>query len=179
MNVYTLVNTVTLWVVPGLILFALLYASCRRVNVFDTFIEGAQEGFHMSVRLIPFLVGMIVAVGLFRVSGAMEAVTAVIIPILNIIGMPAEVLPLAMMRPVSGSSALAITTEIMNTYGPDSLIGRMAATMQGSTDTTLFVLTVYFGAVGIKRTRYALNVGLMADAAGLTAAVLICRMVFG
>lgn len=179
MNVYTLVNTVTLWVVPGLILFALLYASCRRVNVFDTFIEGAQEGFHMSVRLIPFLVGMIVAVGLFRVSGAMEAVTAVIIPILNIIGMPAEVLPLAMMRPVSGSSALAITTEIMNTYGPDSLIGRMAATMQGSTDTTLFVLTVYFGAVGIKRTGYALNVGLMADAAGLTAAVLICRMVFG
>lgn len=179
MNVYTLINSVTLWVVPGLILFALLYASYRRVNVFDTFIEGAQEGFHMSVRLIPFLVGMIVAVGLFRESGAMEPVTDILAPILNIIGMPAEVLPLAMMRPVSGSSALAITTEIMNTYGPDSLIGRMAATMQGSTDTTLFVLTVYFGAVGIKRARYALNVGLMADVAGLTAAVLICRIVFG
>ena len=93
--------------------------------------------------------------------------------------MPTDLLPLAMMRPVSGSSALAITTEIMNTYGPDSLIGRMAATMQGSTDTTLFVLTIYFGAVGIKKARYALNVGLMADMAGLTAAIIICRMVFG
>ncbi len=176
---YDFINQITLWVVPGLILFALLYASYRRVKIFDTFIEGAREGFGMSVRLIPFLVGMIVAIGLFRESGAMELLSNLLIPLLNIIGIPADLLPLAIMRPVSGSSALAITTELMNTFGPDSLIGRMAATMQGSTDTTLFVLTLYFGAVGIKKTRHALNVGLIADAAGILAAVLVCRMVFG
>ncbi len=176
---YDIVNNITLWVVPGLILFALLYASYRRVKVFDTFIEGAREGFGMSVRLIPFLVGMIVAIGLFRESGAMQLLSNLLIPVLNIIGIPADILPLAIMRPVSGSSALAITTEIMNTFGADSLIGRMASTMQGSTDTTLFILTVYFGAVGIKKTRHALNVGLMADAVGIIAAVLVCQMVFG
>lgn len=179
MDIYLFVNAITHWIVPGLILFALIYASYKRVKVFDTFIEGAKEGFNMSVRLIPFLVGMIVAIGLFRESGAMELLSRLFIPVLNIIGMPPDLLPLAVMRPVSGSSALAITTEIMNTYGPDSLIGRMAATMQGSTDTTLFVLTVYFGAVGIRKTRHALNVGLLADAAGLISAVLICRLVFG
>lgn len=178
MDPYALINAVSLWVVPGLILLALVYASCRRVKVFDTFVEGAKEGFGISVRLIPFLVGMIVAIGLFRASGALELLSQLIIPVLDIIGMPSELLPLAVMRPVSGSSALAIATEIMNTHGPDSLIGRMAATMQGSTDTTLFVLTVYFGAVGIKKTRHALNVGLLADAAGLIAAVLVCRYIF-
>lgn len=174
-----IVNNITLWVVPGLILFALLYASYRRVKVFDTFVEGAKEGFTMSVRLIPFLVGMIVAIGLFRESGAMELLSRLLIPVLNIIGISADLLPLAIMRPVSGSSALAITTEIMNTFGADSLIGRTAATMQGSTDTTLFVLAVYFGAVGIRKTRHALNVGLVADAAGIIAAIMVCRLVFG
>lgn len=176
---YSFINNITLWVVPGLILFALLYASYRRVKVFDTFVEGAKEGFGMSVRLIPFLVGMIVAIGIFRESGAMELLGQLLIPILGEIGITADLLPLAMMRPVSGSSALAITTEIMNTFGADSLIGRTAATMQGSTDTTLFVLTVYFGSVGIRKTRHALNVGLLADGVGIIIAVIVCRMVFG
>ena len=179
MSPFTILNVISIWVVPGLILLALLYAYFRKVKLFETFVEGAKEGFGMSVRLIPFLVGMMVAIGLFRDSGAMEFFTRLLEPLIQFLGIPAEILPLAFMRPVSGSSALAITAEIMNTFGADSLLGRMAATMQGSTDTTLFVLTVYFGAVGIKKTRYALAVGLMADAAGILTAIFICNLVFG
>jgi len=178
MSPFSILNIVSTWVVPCLILLALLYAYFRGVKVFETFVEGAKEGFGMSVRLIPFLVGMMVAIGLFRDSGAMELLTNFIAPLIRLLGIPAEVLPLAFMRPVSGSSALAITAEIMNTFGADSLLGRMAATMQGSTDTTLFVLTVYFGAVGIKKIRYALVVGLLADVAGILAAVFVCNAVF-
>jgi spore maturation protein B len=178
MSPFSILNIISIWVVPCLILLALIYAYFRGVKVFETFVEGAKEGFGMSVRLIPFLVGMMVAIGLFRDSGAMELITNMLTPLIRLIGIPAEVLPLAFMRPVSGSSALAITAEIMNTFGVDSLLGRMAATMQGSTDTTLFVLTVYFGAVGIKKTRYALAVGLLADLAGILAAVFVCNMFF-
>lgn len=179
MNIFSVLNIISIYIVPCLILLALLFAYFRGVKVFETFVEGAKEGFGMSVRLIPFLVGMMVAIGLFRDSGAMELITGAIAPILSWFGIPSEILPLAFMRPVSGSSALAITAEIMNSHGPDSLLGRMASTMQGSTDTTLFVLTVYFGAVGIKKTRYALTVGLLADLAGILAAIFICNMVFG
>lgn len=178
MNPLDMISTISAWVVPCLIFFAVLYAHLRGTKVFDTFVEGAKEGFDMSVRLIPFLVGMMVAIGLFRESGAMELLGNMLTPLLKLMGIPVEILPLAIMRPVSGSSALAITTEIMKVNGPDSLLGRMAATMQGSTDTTLFVLAVYFGAVGIKKTRYALTVGLFADTAGILAAIFICRLVF-
>jgi len=178
MDLFSLLNIISSWIVPALILMALLYGYLRGVNVFEVFVEGAKEGFGMSVRLIPFLVGMLVAIGLFRGSGAMELFVKFLSPIIGLVGIPPEVLPLVFMRPVSGSSALAITAEIMHTFGPDSLLGRMAATMQGSTDTTLFVITIYFGAVGIKKIRHALVVGLMADMAGLMAAVLICNLVF-
>ena len=178
MNIFSIINILSVYIVPCLILLALLFAYFRGVKVFETFVEGAKEGFGMSVRLIPFLVGMMVAIGLFRDSGAMELITGTIAPLLRWLGIPSEILPLAFMRPVSGSSALAITAEIMNSHGPDSLLGRMASTMQGSTDTTLFVLTVYFGAVGIKKTRYALTVGLLADLAGILASIFICNMVF-
>jgi len=176
---HSTISYLSSWVVPGLILLAITYAAAKGVKVFDTFVEGANESFGMSVRLIPFLVGMMVAIGLLRDSGTMELINATLSPVISKFGIPSEILPLAFMRPVSGSSALAITTELMNTYGPDSLIGRMAATMQGSTDTTLFVLTVYFGAVGIKKTRHALPVGLLADLAGILAAIFVCNLVFG
>jgi spore maturation protein B len=178
MDLQGFINFISVWVVPFLILFSLLYAYFRKISLFDVFVEGAKEGFEMSVKLIPFLVGMMVAIGLFRDSGAMELVSNALKPLLQLIGIPAEVLPLAFMRPISGSSALAIATELIHSFGPDSLVGRMAATIQGSTDTTLFVLTVYFGAVGIKKTRYALAVGLLADLAGILAAVLVCNLVF-
>lgn len=178
MNPLLIFNAFSTWVVPCLILTALLYAHFRGVRVFETFVEGAKEGFGMSVRLIPFLVGMMVAIGLFRDSGALELLISIFTPVLRFTGIPAEVLPLAFMRPLSGSGALAIAAEMMNTHGADSLLGRMAATMQGSTDTTLYVLTVYFGAVGIQKPRHALAAGLLGDIAGLLAAIFICQMVF-
>lgn len=137
MDSYRIVSLISVWIVPGLILGAIVYANIRGIKVFETFVEGARESFEMSVRLIPFLVGMMVAIGLFRETGALELISNTLAPVLKLAGMPAEVLPLALMRPVSGSGSLAIAAEIMNTYGPDSLLGRMAATMQGSTDTTV------------------------------------------
>ena len=156
-----------------------LIALLRRVNVFDVFIEGAKEGFKMSVRLIPFLVGMLVAIGLFRDSGLMDLCTNLITPLLVKLNIPAEIVPLAIMRPVSGSASLAMTADILQRSGPDSLLGRMASTMLGSTETTLYILTVYFGAVGIYKTRHALVTGLLADLSGFIATIVICKVVFG
>lgn len=166
------------WLIPVFIFVVIVFALFRRVNIFDCFIEGAKEGFPMAIRLIPFLVGMMVAIGLFRDSGAMELLARLLHPVLGAFNVPVEILPLGLMRPISGSGALAITTELLNTHGPDSFIGRLASTMQGSTDTTLFVLTVYFGAVGIRRTRHALPVGLLADLGGFIAAIVTCLIFF-
>ncbi len=173
-----LVQNLAVWVIPGFLAVVLIFAFIRRVNVFEAFVEGAAEGLPVGVRLVPYLVAMIVAVGMFRDSGAMELVSRGLLPVLSILNIPAEILPLALMRPVSGSSALAITTEIMQSYGPDSFLGRLASTMQGSTETTLFVLTVYFGSVGIRKTRHALSVGLIGDVSGFLASVLICTYIF-
>lgn len=175
----SIINIFSIWTVPALILITLIYGSLKGVKVFDAFVDGAKEGFNTIVKLIPFLVAMLVAISLFRQSGAMEICIHVLSPLLNYLGIPAEILPLAVMRPISGSSSLAITTEILQNKGPDSLIGRIASTMQGSTDTTFFVLTVYFGSVGIKKIRHSLMVGLLADLAGILTAIFICKKVFG
>lgn len=151
----------------------------KKVDVFDTFVEGAEEGFSTSIKLIPFLVAMLVAIGLLRSSGALDLFIGLLTPLLASLNIPDEVVPLAIMRPLSGSGSLAITTEILTNSGPDSFVGRVASTMQGSTDTTLFILTLYFGSVGIRRTRHVLPVGLLADLAGLVAAITVCRIVFG
>ncbi len=174
-----LINFLSVWIIPLFIALVLVVALYRRVNVFDAFIDGAREGFKMSVRLIPFLVGMLVAIGLFRDSGVMDILIKLITPVLTRLNIPAEIIPLAIMRPVSGSASLALTADMLQRDGPDSLLGRMASTMLGSTETTLYVLTVYFGAVGIYRTRHALTVGLLADLGGFIAAVTVCRIVFG
>ncbi len=174
-----IISTMAAWVIPVFIFVTLVYAFAKKVDVFDTFVEGAQEGFSTSVRLIPFLVGMLVAIGVLRASGALDLLIAAATPLLTRLNVPGEVVPLAILRPISGSAALGITAEILHSRGPDSLLGRIASTMQGSTDTTLFVLTVYFGSVGIRHTRHALAAGLLADLAGMLAAVTICNMVFG
>ncbi len=175
----SLINIFSVWTVPALILITLIYGNIKGVKVFDSFVDGAKEGFNTVVKLIPFLVAMLVAISLFRESGAMEICINILSPLLNLFGIPTEILPLAVMRPISGSSALAITTEILQNKGPDSLLGRIASTMQGSTDTTFFVLTVYFGSVGIKKIRHSLTVGLLADIAGILTAIFICQKVFG
>ena len=172
-------QTMAAWVIPTFLFAALVYAMIKKVDVFDTFVEGAKDGFATSVKLIPFLVAMLVAIGLLRASGALDLFIALMTPFLSRFNIPAEVVPLAIMRPLSGSGALGITAEIFNSHGPDSFVGRIASTMQGSTDTTLFVITVYFGAVGIYKTRHTLSAGLMADVNGLIVSVLVCRAVFG
>ncbi|MDD3852520.1 MAG: spore maturation protein [Syntrophomonadaceae bacterium] len=171
-------ETVSRWAIPFLLLTVPIYGFVKKVPVYESFVEGAQEGFTTAIKIIPFLVGMMVAISVFRASGAMEYLTQILSPVTNYLGAPAEVLPLAIMRPLSGSGVLGMATELMRVYGPDSLIGRIASTMQGTTDTTFFVLTVYFGAVGIKKFRYAVITGLTADITGFIASVYICNLLF-
>ncbi|MEA2490297.1 MAG: spore maturation protein [Acidobacteriota bacterium] len=169
---------ISLWAIPVLLVGIPLIGLIRKVKVYDVFVDGAKEGFEVAVKIIPFLVGMLVAIGMFRGSGAMDLLTRAISPALSAIGFPAEVFPLAVLRTLTGSGSLAITTDLIKTHGPDSLLGRTAATMYGSSETTFFVLAVYFGAVSIKRTRHAVPAALIGDVVAAVAAVLICRWMF-
>jgi len=154
------------------------YGYVKKVRVYEVFVEGAKEGFNVGVKIIPYLVAMLVAIAMFRASGALEWLTVLVSPITNFIGMPPEVLPMAIMRPLSGSGSLGVMTELMQNHGVDSLIGFISSTMFGSTETTFYVVAVYFGAVNIRKTRYALPAGLLADTVGLITAVQICRLLY-
>ena len=176
---YDLVTALSIWLIPALIVFIPLYAAFRKIPVYESFVDGAKGGFDTAIAIIPHLVGMMVAINMFRASGAMELMVQGLQPLMAAIGIPSEVLPLGMLRPLTGAGSLAYTTHLIEQYGPDSMIGRIASTIQGSTDTTLYVLTVYFGAIGIRRSRYALKVGLFSDLVGFVAAVFICLYIFG
>ncbi len=173
------ISTISIWLIPLLIMFILLYGTMKRVPTYETFVEGAKEGFGMAVSIIPYLVGMLVAISVFRASGAMDFFIELMKPALQAIGVPTEIVPLALIRPISGTGALGMTSDLIATYGPDSFIGRLASTMQGSTDTTFYVLTVYFGAVGVKKMGDALKVGLFADVVGIIVSITIVTIVFG
>lgn len=168
----------SIWAIPLFLLIIPVYAYFRGVKVYEAFIRGAQEGFSIAIRIIPYLIAMMMAISIFRQSGMLDLLGLCINPILRAVNIPVEVVPLALMRPLSGGGALGIATELINIYGPDSLIGRLASTMQGSTDTTFFILTVYFGSVGIRRYRYSLAVGLMADLTTFLASVYIVNLMF-
>jgi spore maturation protein SpmA len=172
------ITFISKWAIPFLLLAIPLLGFIKKIKVYEMFVEGAKEGFQVAVRIIPFLVAILVAIGMFRASGAMNVFVALLTPVANLIGMPAEVLPAALMRPLSGSGSLGIITELMKTHGPDSFIGRMASTIYGCSETTFYVVAVYFGAVQIKNFRSAIPVGLFADACGILATVFICRMLF-
>jgi spore maturation protein B len=172
------VQLISTWAIPTLLFLIPVAGFIKKVKVYECFVDGAKEGFNVAIRIIPYLVAILFAIGMFRASGAMDLFVKIISPLTNLFGMPAETLPVAIMRPLTGSGTLAIATELMKTHGPDSLIGRIVSTMYGSTETTFYVLAVYYGSVGIKRIRHSLAVGLIADAAGLITAVLICRAVF-
>ncbi|WP_180319963.1 spore maturation protein [Peribacillus muralis] len=172
-------TTISIWMIPLLILSILLYGTMKRVPTYETFVEGGKEGINMSFSLIPFLVGMLVAISVFRASGALDYFVQLVNPLLALLHFPSEVLPLAIIRPISGTAALGMTSDLISVYGPDSFVGRLAGTIQGSTDTTFYVLTVYFGAVGIKKMGDALKVGLLADLIGIIAAVIVVTLVFG
>ncbi len=174
----SVITAISAWAIPVMLVFIPLYAAFRKVPVYESFVDGAKDGFDTAVKIIPHLVGMLTAISIFRASGAMEAMLDLIRPFLDHLGVPGEVLPLAILRPITGAGSLAFTADLIKQFGPDSMIGRMASTIQGSTDTTLYVLTVYFGAVGIRKSRYALKVGLISDLVGFIAAVAVCSFVF-
>lgn len=156
-----------------------VYGFFKGVKVYETFVEGAKEGFDVAVRIIPYLVAILVAVGMFRASGAMELLTRGFPDVLTSLGLSPEVLTMALMRPLSGSATLGMLGDIITHHGADSYQARLAAVIVGSTETTLYVVAVYFGAVSVTRTRYALHAGLLADAAGICASIVVCRWFFG
>ncbi len=176
--IQNLIRFVSLWAIPVFLLGIPLYGAIRRVKVYESFVEGAKEGFQVAVRIIPYLVAILTAVGMVRAAGAIDLLSAWLDPVLRHIGMPAEILPLAIMRPLSGSGSLGLVAELVKTHGPDSFLARLAATAYGSTETTFYVLAVYFGSVGIKKIRHALVGGLVADVVSLIASVTVCRIVF-
>ncbi|GAG37266.1 unnamed protein product, partial [marine sediment metagenome] len=169
------------WIIPALVVGLLAYGVARRVPIYDAFVEGAKDGFQVALRIIPYLVAILVAVGMFRASGAMDLLISPLGAITGHFGMPAEALPMALLRPLSGSGAYGIMASIIQdpAIGPDSYVGYLVSTLQGSTETTFYVLAVYFGAVQIRRIRHAMAAALTADLAGIVAAVVICTIVFG
>ena len=174
-----LANSASNWIVPLLILGVPLYAyAVKRVRVYESFIEGAKEGFTIGVRIMPYLVAILVAVGMFRASGAMDVLVWAIRPVVAWAGFPPEALPSSLMRSLSGSAAFAMSSEIFKLYGPDSFIGRLVSVIQGSTETTFYIMAVYFGAVAVRKTRYTLAASLITDLSGIIAAYGICRLLF-
>jgi spore maturation protein B len=171
-------DVISLWAIPIMIFGIVLYGVIRKVRVYEVFVEGAKEGFEVAVKIIPFLVAILVAIGMFRGSGAMELLTEGLRPVLGAIGFPPELFPLAILRSLSGSGSLALVTDLINTHGPDSLLARMGATMYGSTETTFYILAVYFGAIGVRKMRHAVLTGLIAEAAAAIFAIIVCRWMF-
>lgn len=175
----TVIRQVITYIVPLMIITILVYGYLKDVKLYEAFIEGAREGLNVSIRILPFLLTMLFAIAIFRESGALKIITDAAAPLLKIAGIPPEVLPLVLMKPLSGSGSLGITAEIIKKYGPDSLVGRTASTMMGSTETVFYTMAVYYGAVGIKKMRHTLPCALIAHITGVIASCIICRIVFG
>ena len=167
------------WILPAFVSTLILYGWVRQVRVYDSLVEGAKQGFEVALRIIPYLVAILVAVGMFRAAGGIDALVAVLGPVTMLFGMPAEVLPVALLRPLSGSGSLGVAAEIIQTYGPDTVIGYLASTLYGSTEVTFYTLAVYFGAVGIRNTRHTVPACVLADVAGMLAATFIVNLLFG
>lgn len=163
---------------PLIVLFIVVYGIIKKVNVYDVFIDGAKESFEMFVSLFPPMLGMILAINLFIKSNCLNYFLSFLSPLLDLFRVPLDIIPMAIMRPISGSSALAILNNILQSHGPDSLIGRMASVMQGSTDTTLYVLTLYFGSVGIKKIKHSLWVGLLTDLFAIVVSIIVVNLLF-
>ncbi len=165
-------------ILPLIVLIIIIYGVKKKVNVYETFTTGAKESFDMTIKLFPTLLAMILGINIFVKSGILQFILNLIKPILNLIQIPSEIIPLALMRPISGSSGIALLNNIIETHGADNIISQMASVIQGSTDTTLYILTLYFGSIGIKQTKYALKVGLLADLIGIISALIITKIMF-
>ena len=173
------VNALSILAIPFLLSFFPVYAAARGIKIYEEFVEGAKEGFNVILRIIPFLVTMLVAINMFKGAGGIDLLTHALSPILAPLQFPPDLLPLALMRPLSGSATLAILTDIVHRLGPENLVSLTAATIYGSTETTFYVVAVYFGSVGVKRTRHSIPAGLLGDLTGVIASVIICRAVLG
>jgi spore maturation protein SpmA len=171
-------NALSPLAIPFLLTFFPLYAAGRRIPVYTEFIEGAKEGFSITVRIIPYLVGMLVAIAVFRDSGALNLLKDLLNPVLRWFQFPADLLPMVLIRPLSGSGSTAVLTDLVKQLGPDNILSYMAATIYGSAETTFYVVAVYFGSVGVTKTRHAIPAGLFADFVGVIASVLACRLLF-
>lgn len=178
-TVRDIIGIFSVFVLPALLVGFPLYGLIKGVRVYEVFVEGAKEGFQVAVTIIPYLVAILFAIGMFRASGGMDFLIAVLDPVLSLIGIPSEVLPMAIIRPLTGSGSAAVVLDMIAQYGEDSIFVKIAATMFGSTETTFYVIAVYFGAVNIKNTRHAVPAGLIADAVGMLASVYVVKLLFG
>jgi len=173
-----LIRNLSIYAIPAIFFVILSLGLYKDVKIYEVFVEGAKEGITTVVRIIPSLVGLLVAIGIFRASGALDLLVYAAAPVASLAGIPPEVLPLAFMKPISGSASLALLSDIMKANGPDSFVGRVAATMTGSTETIFYTIAVYFGAVGVKNVRHTLIAALIADLVSVIVSVAICSLVF-
>ncbi len=167
------------YAIPAIFIIIILAAILRKVKAYDLFIDGAKDGIETVIKIMPSLVGLLVAVGVFKASGALDLLIVLLKPVIDLLGMPPEVAPLALLRPISGSASFAFVTEIIKSFGPDTYEGRVAATMMGSTETIFYTLAVYYGSVGVKNIRYTLIAAIMADIISVIASLWACRFIFG
>ncbi len=174
-----IISVASYFVLPSILVGFPVYGLVKGVRVYEVFVEGAKEGFQVAVTIIPYLVAILFAIGMFRASGALDFLIGALDPVLGFIGVPAEVLPMALVRPLTGSGSAGIVVDMINQYGEDALVVKMAATMFGSTETTFYVIAVYFGAVNVKNTRHAVPAGLLADLVGILASVYVVQWLFG
>lgn len=174
----SIMNIVSLWALPAILLLILTMGLLKKVPIYETFTTGAKDGFKVAVDIIPYLVAIIVAISMFRASGIIELIEHVCAPLLTKFNVPADTIPIMIVRSLSGSAALGVFSDIANNLGPDAYATKLSAVMVGSSETTFYVLAVYFGAVGISKLRYALLVGLLADFIGIVAAITVCNFMF-
>jgi spore maturation protein B len=171
-------NLLVIFILPVIIVGITAYGLVKRVKIYEEFVVGAKDGFDIAVRIIPYLVAILFAIGMFRASGAMDWMILGLKPVLGFFGFPAEVLPMAIIRPLTGSGSVGVLADMIATYGEDSIFVKMAGTMFGSTETTFYVIAVYFGAVGVRKTKYAVQAGIAADITGALMAVVIGYWLF-
>ena len=173
-----MINALSLYALPFIIVLILTIALFKKVPVYEEFTEGAKDGFKVAINIIPYLVAIIVGISMFRASGAMDSLAGMLAPALNKFSIPADSLPIMITRSLSGSATLGLFTDIAHKFGPDAYVTKLCAVIVGSSETTFYVLSVYFGSVGIKKFRYALATGLLADFIGIIGAVLVCSWIF-
>ena len=164
--------------IPFIVIVIIIYGMYKKVDIFEVFLDGVKEGIKSSINLFPTIFAMIISINVFIGSGIITSISNILNNLLKSIGFPFELLPLAILRPISGSSSLVILNDILNNFGPDSFIGRVASVMQGSTDTTIYIISMYFGSVGIKKIKYSLIVGLLADLISIILSIIIVRIYF-